>query len=115
MKKTQSRRIKKDLVRVFGCRCWYCGLPAMEMELSVEHIIPKGKGGTDDLDNLGLACNICNRAKYGDDVGEFLDWLSYLRSSKFECKILTRLSKKVINSLNESTWDILRKDFHNGR
>lgn len=31
--------------------------------LEVEHIVPKAKGGTDDEDNLWLACRLCNNAK----------------------------------------------------
>jgi hypothetical protein len=31
---------------------------------SVEHILPKAKGGTDDLENLALACQGCNNFKF---------------------------------------------------
>jgi 5-methylcytosine-specific restriction endonuclease McrA len=30
---------------------------------TVDHVIPRSKGGTDDLSNLVLACNECNRTK----------------------------------------------------
>jgi hypothetical protein len=30
---------------------------------AVEHIVPRARGGTSDLDNLALACNPCNLAK----------------------------------------------------
>lgn len=30
---------------------------------TVEHILPKGHGGTDDWPNLGLACATCNNEK----------------------------------------------------
>ncbi|AFZ58974.1 HNH endonuclease [Anabaena cylindrica FACHB-243] len=31
--------------------------------LEIEHIIPKAKGGTDDEENLWLACRLCNSYK----------------------------------------------------
>jgi 5-methylcytosine-specific restriction endonuclease McrA len=30
---------------------------------SLEHIVPKTHGGTDDLDNLAVACRRCNQGK----------------------------------------------------
>ncbi|MGH7966672.1 MAG: HNH endonuclease [Candidatus Binatia bacterium] len=48
-----------------GDRCGYCLTPqryAMQV-LEIEHIIPRGVGGTDDEENLWLACRLCNNAK----------------------------------------------------
>lgn len=46
-------------------RCGYCqtqevvsGIP-----LTVEHLLPKAKGGTDDTVNLWLSCRLCNERK----------------------------------------------------
>ena len=30
---------------------------------TIEHIVPKGQGGTDDLKNLALSCKTCNNDK----------------------------------------------------
>lgn len=49
-----------------GNACEYCRLPQDDSPLAVlhiEHIIPKIHGGTDDLDNLALACIDCNLHK----------------------------------------------------
>jgi len=46
--------------------CEYCHLPQDDSPwavLHIEHIIPKVHGGTDDLDNLALACIDCNLHK----------------------------------------------------
>jgi len=46
--------------------CEYCHLHQDDSPLAalhVEHIIPKVHGGTDDLDNLALACIDCNLHK----------------------------------------------------
>lgn len=49
-----------------GNRCEYCQLPQQDSPLAalhVEHVLPKIHGGTDDLDNLALACIDCNLHK----------------------------------------------------
>ena len=46
-----------------GHRCQYCGAPAPEVRLVVDHIIPLVDGGTHDLDNLITACSECNAGK----------------------------------------------------
>ena len=42
-----------------GSRCHYCGAPAT----TVDHVIPKAKGGTDAMSNLVPACARCNSSK----------------------------------------------------
>ncbi len=47
-------------------RCEYCGLPQSAIPLStfhVEHIRAKQHDGSDDLSNLALSCDHCNRHK----------------------------------------------------
>ena len=46
--------------------CEYCQLRQEDSPLAalhIEHIIPKVHGGSDDLDNLALACVDCNLHK----------------------------------------------------
>ncbi len=46
-------------------RCEYCQCPEAfsPQTFSVEHIIPKSKGGTDDVENLAFSCQGCNGFK----------------------------------------------------
>lgn len=49
-----------------GGRCEYCGLRQMALPLAsfhVEHIRAKQHGGSDDTENLALACHHCNAHK----------------------------------------------------
>jgi len=49
-----------------GDRCEYCQLHQDDSPLAslhIEHIVPKKHGGSDDLDNLALACIDCNLHK----------------------------------------------------
>ncbi len=41
-------------------KCSICGSTE---NLTLDHIIPKSKGGSDDSDNLRILCNRCNSSK----------------------------------------------------
>ena len=58
-----------------GGRCEYCRLHQDEYEfqtLHVEHIVAQQHDGTDELDNLCLACSECNWSK-GPNLAGMLD------------------------------------------
>jgi HNH endonuclease len=46
--------------------CEYCTAPEIlsNMAFEVDHIRPTSRGGTEELDNLALACRVCNLRKY---------------------------------------------------
>ena len=55
-----------------GNRCEYCQLHQDDSPLAalhIEHIIPKKHGGSDDMDNLALACIDCNLRKGSNLTG----------------------------------------------
>lgn len=43
--------------------CAYCGQHRNIKYMTVDHIIPLSKGGTDSLDNLQCTCKKCNGLK----------------------------------------------------
>jgi hypothetical protein len=45
-----------------GLRCRYCGAT---QDLTIDHVVPRCLGGTDDADNLTVACRPCNGRKGG--------------------------------------------------
>ncbi len=52
---------RKNILRRDGFKCQYCGTTSGN--LTVDHIIPKSRGGTDSWDNLVTACISCNNKK----------------------------------------------------
>lgn len=44
-------------------KCGYCGTKQKEKELTLDHILPKAKGGKNDPDNLVTCCFKCNQIK----------------------------------------------------
>jgi HNH endonuclease len=64
-----TRRIVRDRA---GDTCEYCGLPQVRSPLAslqIEHVLPRKHGGTDDVQNLALACIDCNLAKGSNVAG----------------------------------------------
>jgi len=56
-------RERRDAVLERDKKCVYCQTPLSIYTATLDHLIPKGKGGTDDLSNLVLACKTCNNQK----------------------------------------------------
>lgn len=51
-------------------RCHYCGARAGDVELHIDHVTPRSKGGTDDEENLVPACPHCNGGKSNFPAGD---------------------------------------------
>jgi hypothetical protein len=51
-------------------QCAYCG--AENVQLEIDHIHPRSKGGSNRVSNLTLACRPCNQRKNNRDVADFL-------------------------------------------
>ncbi len=60
-----ARLFAAVFARAHGC-CEYCRSQVRyaPQSFSVEHIVPRSKGGTTTLDNLALSCQGCNNHKY---------------------------------------------------
>lgn len=46
-------------------RCQYCGRKLPKYELTIDHVIPRARGGKTTWENVVLCCIICNRRKGG--------------------------------------------------
>ncbi len=72
-------RRTRTLLRRDGDRCRWCGIrlvvaapQAAWNRLTLDHVIPVSKGGTNALNNLALACGRCNRRRGPMPVEEWL-------------------------------------------
>ena len=52
-------------------RCELCGAHEEQIALHVDHIVPRSKGGSDDLSNLQALCMTCNTNKRAEDDADF--------------------------------------------
>jgi 5-methylcytosine-specific restriction endonuclease McrA len=58
-----SRRAVPQVYHRDGARCRYCG--RTDNPLSIDHVVPRCQGGSDNADNLAVACRRCNSRKNG--------------------------------------------------
>jgi hypothetical protein len=58
-----SKRLRYEVLRRDDYTCRYCGESAPDVKVTVDHVIPKALGGTDDPANLVTACKDCNGGK----------------------------------------------------
>ncbi|MGL5648316.1 MAG: HNH endonuclease [Clostridium sp.] len=63
MSKDISFKKRRFLQEKYGNVCQICGKEIKEENLCIEHITPKFKGGTNNINNLSVACKSCNSRK----------------------------------------------------
>ena len=66
-----SGTIRYEVLKRAKFRCELCGISAEKKALEVDHIVPKNKGGTDELSNLQALCYSCNAMKRDRDDTDF--------------------------------------------
>ena len=69
--KRPQPRVKLSRREVFSRdrhTCQYCG--ATRRDLTIDHVMPKHRGGRHEWDNLVAACRACNHRKGGKTVAE---------------------------------------------
>lgn len=53
-----------DLCNRFGNKCLACGKP----EVTVDHVVPLSKGGSNDISNIQPLCMSCNQKKHVQSI-----------------------------------------------
>ncbi|MGB3204224.1 MAG: RNA-guided endonuclease IscB [Crinalium sp.] len=95
--------VREYLLEKFNRKCIYCD--ATDTKLEIEHLIPKSKGGSNRVSNLGLACRTCNQSKGNRDIAEFLsDQPDLLK------RILSKAKKPLADTaaVNTTRWALFR-------
>lgn len=76
-RKSRNRSTKASLWRHYHsgqAPCYYCGEMLSMKEATIDHVVPRSKGGGQD-DNCVIACARCNQLKDDLDLEEFLELL----------------------------------------
>jgi hypothetical protein len=100
----EGYEVREYLLEKWHRECAYCGKG--DMPLQVEHIRPKGRGGTDRVSNLTLACGPCNQRKGNRPIEEFLegkpDLLAKIRRQ-------AKASLKDATAVNATRWALFER------
>ena len=54
---------KKNIWLRDGGHCQYCEKKITLSDATVDHVVPKSKGGTNNWENVTLSCSKCNQKK----------------------------------------------------
>lgn len=65
---------RRGVLRRDGSRCGYCASPAT----TIDHVVPRSRGGADSWENLVACCLRCNNAK-GDRTPGEMGWTLRLK------------------------------------
>jgi len=63
-----SRELRDRVIARDGLVCQYCKANLMPSEATIDHVVPVSRGGSDDLENLRVACRKCNVKKGAGDA-----------------------------------------------
>jgi 5-methylcytosine-specific restriction endonuclease McrA len=94
----QGYEVREYLLEKWGRKCAYCGKSRVQLE--IEHIIPKSRGGSNRVSNLTLACHICNQLKGTQTAAEF----GYIHVHTY-----AKTSLKDVSAVNVTRWALYRR------
>jgi hypothetical protein len=72
-------RTRLALLNRDGGDCWFCGMP-MGDDVTVEHLVPKSKGGLNGLANYALAHRKCNNLAGDMPLAKKIDLRNRMRA-----------------------------------
>ncbi len=80
MKQARAEAIFREVFARAGGRCVYCGVAVVRRGpglhraphlATLDHVVPRSRGGPTRPDNLVLACAACNNARGVEDAESF--------------------------------------------
>ena len=77
-------------------RCELCGAHESQIALHVDHIIPRSKGGPDDLSNFQALCQTCNANKRAEDDADFMGILDSYSDRDADCIFCNDCEGRII-------------------
>jgi 5-methylcytosine-specific restriction endonuclease McrA len=96
--------VKEYVLEKFNRQCMYCD--AQDTPLEVEHIVPKSRGGSNRISNLGLACRPCNQKKGSKDLKDFVQ--NPIRYQRIVAQLKTPLKDAAsVNSTRHALLKVL--------
>lgn len=97
---------KNRIFKAYGCNCIYCKKPLTLETMTIEHVVPRAKGGNNKLENLRPACSFCNSVHRNpndvDHVKRNSIDIALLRVKMGFRQIYRTTTKKVLGFINSS-------------
>ena len=93
-----SGTVKYEVLKNAKFRCELCGISADKKALEVDHIIPRNKGGSDDITNFQALCYSCNAMKRDRDDTDFREVGASYKNRDDSCTFCSFKKSDIIDS-----------------
>lgn len=97
-----------EVLKRSGSHCESCGASSKDIQIDVDHIEPRSKGGSNDISNLQALCRTCNAQKRDRDDTNFIQIHESYAHRDSDC-IFCQAEERIV-SQNELAFVI--KDGH---
>ena len=77
-------------------RCELCGVSSKETQIDADHILPRSKGGSNDIENLQALCRTCNAQKSNRDDTDFRKITNTYSQRKKGCVFCELPSNRIV-------------------
>jgi diadenosine tetraphosphate (Ap4A) HIT family hydrolase len=91
-----SGTLRYEVLKRSKFHCELCGISAKEKALEVDHILPRNKGGGDDISNLQALCYSCNAMKRDRDDADFREVRESYDVREAGCPFCKMAKKRVV-------------------
>jgi len=61
--KSARKKFRESIFEAWEWKCAYCEKQLCDRTATIDHIVPKHKGGHNTRNNLACCCNSCNKSK----------------------------------------------------
>jgi diadenosine tetraphosphate (Ap4A) HIT family hydrolase len=93
-----SGSLRYEVLKRAGFRCELCGISADRRAIEVDHILPRKRGGSDDLTNLQALCFKCNANKGARDDEDFRVIREGINARQSDCIFCQLQEDRIITS-----------------
>ena len=89
--------VRNRLAEAQNWHCCWCGCETIpesgkDYSATIEHVIPRSKGGSDDQDNLAMSCHKCNKER---DTIDALEFMMFIKDGNTIVKVFSKKRSKT--------------------
>lgn len=105
-----KKTIKKYVYERDNHKCFFCNKELLFKQVSLDHYLPKSKGGPDNVCNIILSCKKCNKYKKNTIPNDYKEVMIDLFKKAVEDKIILtagiRLKQKDLENISRDIYRI---------
>lgn len=102
-RKTLTKKQRVEVYNKYNGHCSYCGNEIEYKNMQVDHIVPIGFNGIDNIENYNPSCRLCNHYKRANSLNLYRLLLKTLHERLRDIYIFKVAEKYGIVTINK--WD----------